>query len=114
MDVVVQFVIYCLGFQFQDIIIYVWFIGGFIVMWVVMFYLDVSVVILDVFFDDLVFLVLKVMLDSWRGLVIRIVRQYFNLNNVEQLCRYLGFVLLIWRIKDEIIIIMVFEDIMFN
>uniref|UniRef100_A0A8C0GEH6 acylglycerol lipase n=1 Tax=Chelonoidis abingdonii TaxID=106734 RepID=A0A8C0GEH6_CHEAB len=38
-----------------------------------------------------------------RGLVTRTVRQYLNLNNGEQLCRYQGPVLLVRRTKDEII-----------
>uniref|UniRef100_A0A7N9ICI7 Phosphatidylserine lipase ABHD16A n=1 Tax=Macaca fascicularis TaxID=9541 RepID=A0A7N9ICI7_MACFA len=114
MDVVVQFAIHRLGFQPQDIIIYAWSIGGFTATWAAMSYPDVSAVILDASFDDLVPLALKVMPDSWRGLVTRTVRQHLNLNNAEQLCRYLGPVLLIRRTKDEIITTTVPEDIMSN
>uniref|UniRef100_A0A8D0QII0 Phosphatidylserine lipase ABHD16A n=1 Tax=Sus scrofa TaxID=9823 RepID=A0A8D0QII0_PIG len=103
MDVVVQFAIHRLGFQPQDIIIYAWSIGGFTATWAAMSYPDISAVILDASFDDLVPLALKVMPDSWRGLVTRTVRQHLNLNNAEQLCRYQGPVLLIRRTKDEII-----------
>uniref|UniRef100_A0A8C0GAK0 Abhydrolase domain containing 16A, phospholipase n=1 Tax=Chelonoidis abingdonii TaxID=106734 RepID=A0A8C0GAK0_CHEAB len=54
-------------------------------------------------------------LDTWtRGLVTRTVRQYLNLNNGEQLCRYQGPVLLVRRTKDEIITTTVPEDIMSN
>uniref|UniRef100_A0A8C0GB02 acylglycerol lipase n=1 Tax=Chelonoidis abingdonii TaxID=106734 RepID=A0A8C0GB02_CHEAB len=51
---------------------------------------------------------------SQRGLVTRTVRQYLNLNNGEQLCRYQGPVLLVRRTKDEIITTTVPEDIMSN
>ncbi|XP_054935810.1 phosphatidylserine lipase ABHD16A isoform X2 [Physeter macrocephalus] len=114
MDVVVQFAIHRLGFQPQDIIIYAWSIGGFTATWAAMSYPDLSAVILDASFDDLVPLALKVMPDSWRGLVTRTVRQHLNLNNAEQLCRYQGPVLLIRRTKDEIITTTVPEDIMSN
>ncbi|KAM5287278.1 phosphatidylserine lipase ABHD16A isoform 2-T2 [Hipposideros larvatus] len=114
MDVVVQFAVHRLGFQPQDIIIYAWSIGGFTATWAAMSYPDISAVILDASFDDLVPLALKVMPDSWRGLVTRTVRQHLNLNNAEQLCRYQGPVLLIRRTKDEIITTTVPEDIMSN
>ncbi|KAM9233401.1 phosphatidylserine lipase ABHD16A isoform 2-T2 [Dugong dugon] len=114
MDTVVQFAIHRLGFQPQDIVIYAWSIGGFTATWAAMSYPDVSAVILDASFDDLVPLALKVMPDSWRGLVSRTVRQHLNLNNAEQLCRYQGPVLLIRRTKDEIITTTVPEDIMSN
>ncbi|XP_060225022.1 phosphatidylserine lipase ABHD16A isoform X2 [Meriones unguiculatus] len=87
MDVVVQFAIHRLGFQPQDIAIYAWSIGGFTATWAAMSYPDISAVILDASFDDLVPLALKVMPDSWRALVTRTVRQHLNLNNSEQLCR---------------------------
>lgn len=87
MDVVVQFAIHRLGFQPQDIVIYAWSIGGFTATWAAMSYPDISAVILDASFDDLVPLALKVMPDSWRALVTRTVRQHLNLNNSEQLCR---------------------------
>ncbi|EHB16065.1 Protein BAT5 [Heterocephalus glaber] len=103
MDVVVQFAIYRLGFQPQDIVIYAWSIGGFTATWAAMCYPDISAVVLDASFDDLVPLALKVMPDSWKALVTRTVRQHLNLNNAEQLCRYQGPVLLIRRTKDEII-----------
>ncbi|KAG8506040.1 Phosphatidylserine lipase ABHD16A, partial [Galemys pyrenaicus] len=114
MDVVIQYAIYRLGFQPQDIILYAWSIGGFTATWAAMSYPDISAVILDASFDDLVPLALKVMPDSWRGLVTRTVRQHLNLNNAEQLCRYQGPVLLIRRTKDEIITTTVPEDIMSN
>ncbi|XP_053329517.1 phosphatidylserine lipase ABHD16A [Spea bombifrons] len=103
MDAVVQYAIYRLGFQLQDIIVYAWSIGGFTATWATMSYPDVSALVLDASFDDLAPLALKVMPESWRGLVTRTVKKYLNLNNAEQLCRYQGPVLLIRRTKDEII-----------
>ncbi|KAG9344973.1 hypothetical protein JZ751_009513 [Albula glossodonta] len=125
MDVVIQFAVHKLGFQLPDIIVYAWSIGGFTASWAVMSYPEVRAVVLDASFDDLLPLALKVMPDSWsesqgqgRGgggpLVTHTVRQYMNLNNAEQLCKYQGPVLLIRRTKDEIITTMGPEDIMSN
>uniref|UniRef100_A0A8D0BRF3 Phosphatidylserine lipase ABHD16A n=1 Tax=Salvator merianae TaxID=96440 RepID=A0A8D0BRF3_SALMN len=113
-DVVMQYAIHRLGFLPEDIILYAWSIGGFTATWAAMSYPDVSALILDASFDDLVPLALKVMPESWRGLVTRTVRQHLNLNNGEQLCRYQGPVLLVRRTKDEIITTTVPEDIMSN
>ncbi|XP_020829974.1 phosphatidylserine lipase ABHD16A [Phascolarctos cinereus] len=114
MDVVIQFAIHRLNFQPQDIVLYAWSIGGFTATWAAMSYPEISAVVLDASFDDLVPLALKVMPDSWRTLVTRTVRQHLNLNNAEQLCRYQGPVLLIRRTKDEIITTTVPDDIMSN
>ncbi|CAH2314355.1 abhydrolase domain-containing 16A [Pelobates cultripes] len=114
MDVVVQYAIYNLGFELQDIIVYAWSIGGFTATWATMSYPDISALVLDASFDDLVPLALKVMPESWRGLVTRTVKKYLNLNNAEQLCRYQGPVLLIRRSQDEIITTTHPEDISSN
>ncbi|KAL8213071.1 UNVERIFIED_CONTAM: Protein abhd16a [Gekko kuhli] len=114
MDVVMQYAIHHLGFLPEDIILYAWSIGGFTATWAAMSYPDVSALVLDASFDDLVPLALKVMPESWRGLVTRTVRLYLNLNNGEQLCKYQGPVLLVRRTKDEIITTTVPEDIMSN
>ncbi|XP_073405085.1 phosphatidylserine lipase ABHD16A isoform X1 [Dendrobates tinctorius] len=114
MDAVVQYAVYQLGFKLQDIIVYAWSIGGFTATWAAMSYPDISAVVLDASFDDLVPLALKVMPESWRGLVTRTVRKYLNLNNAEQLCRYQGPVLLIRRTKDEIITTTSPEDVASN
>ncbi|XP_064407910.1 phosphatidylserine lipase ABHD16A isoform X2 [Latimeria chalumnae] len=87
MDVVVQYAIYRLGFQIENIIVYAWSIGGFTATWAAMTYPETSALVLDASFDDLVPLALKVMPESWRGLVTRTVREYMNLNNAEQLCK---------------------------
>uniref|UniRef100_A0A8C3HIV2 Abhydrolase domain containing 16A, phospholipase n=1 Tax=Chrysemys picta bellii TaxID=8478 RepID=A0A8C3HIV2_CHRPI len=114
MDVVMQYAIHRLGFPPEDIVLYAWSIGGFTATWAAMSYPDISALVLDASFDDLVPLALKVMPESCRGLVTRTVRQYLNLNNGEQLCRYQGPVLLVRRTKDEIITTTVPEDIMSN
>uniref|UniRef100_A0A672MZ79 Protein ABHD16A-like n=1 Tax=Sinocyclocheilus grahami TaxID=75366 RepID=A0A672MZ79_SINGR len=103
MDVVIQFAVHKLGFQLSDIIVYAWSIGGFTASWAAMSYPEIRALVLDASFDDLLPLALKVMPESWRPLVTHTVRQYMNLNNAEQLCKYQGPVLLIRRTKDEII-----------
>ncbi|XP_056618269.1 phosphatidylserine lipase ABHD16A [Triplophysa dalaica] len=114
MDVVIQFAVHKLGFQLTDIVVYAWSIGGFTASWAVMSYLEIQGLVLDASFDDLLPLAQKVMPDSWRPLVTHTVRQYMNLNNAEQLCKYQGPVLLIRRTKDEIITTTGPEDIMSN
>ncbi|XP_029440249.1 phosphatidylserine lipase ABHD16A isoform X1 [Rhinatrema bivittatum] len=114
MDVVIQYALHHLGFKIEDVVIYAWSIGGFTGTWAAMSYPEISALVLDASFDDLVPLALKVMPESWRGLVTRTVRYYLNLNNAEQLCRYQGPVLLIRRTKDEIITTTVPEDVMSN
>uniref|UniRef100_A0ACB8EGY8 Protein abhd16a n=1 Tax=Sphaerodactylus townsendi TaxID=933632 RepID=A0ACB8EGY8_9SAUR len=67
MDVVMQYAIHRLGFLPEDVILYAWSIGGFTATWAAMSYPDVSALILDASFDDLVPLALKVMPESWRN-----------------------------------------------
>ncbi|KAM4642778.1 phosphatidylserine lipase ABHD16A isoform 2-T2 [Discoglossus pictus] len=114
MDAVMHYALNRLGFNLDDIVVYAWSIGGFTATWASMSYPDLSGLVLDASFDDLVPLALKVMPESWRGLVTRTVRKYLNLNNAEQLCRYQGPVLLIRRTKDEIITTTSPEDVSSN
>uniref|UniRef100_A0A8C6WYU0 Abhydrolase domain containing 16A n=1 Tax=Neogobius melanostomus TaxID=47308 RepID=A0A8C6WYU0_9GOBI len=114
MDVVIQFAIHKLKFKISDIVIYAWSIGGFTATWAAMSYPEIQSVVLDASFDDVLPLALKVMPDSWRPLVQYTVRTYVNLNNVEQLLKYQGPVLLIRRTRDEIITTNGPEDIMSN
>lgn len=102
-DAVVQFAIHKLRFKPEDIIIYAWSIGGYSATWAAMNYPDVKGLVLDATFDDLVPLALARMPPSWRGLVVRTIRDYMDLNNGEQLCRYKGPVLLVRRVRDEMI-----------
>ncbi|GIY28640.1 hypothetical protein CEXT_529241 [Caerostris extrusa] len=102
-DVVMQFALTKLGFKIENIIVYAWSIGGFSATWAAMNYPDIKGLVLDATFDDLIPLAIPRMPVSWKSLVVRTIRDYMDLNNAEQLCKYLGPVLLIRRTKDEII-----------
>ncbi|XP_067410695.1 protein ABHD16B [Emydura macquarii macquarii] len=101
-DVVVQYALCRLGFRVQDIVLYGWSLGGYAATWAAKSYPDLGALVLDATFDDLLPLALKAMPKSWNKLVVRTVRQHFNLNVAEQLCSYPGPVLLIWRTQDEV------------
>lgn len=103
MDVVVKFALHRLRFPPAQVVLYGWSIGGFTATWAAMTYPELGALILDATFDDLVALALKVMPQSWKGLVVRTVREHFNLNVAEQLCLYPGPVLLLRRTKDEVV-----------
>ncbi|XP_062977127.1 protein ABHD16B-like [Elgaria multicarinata webbii] len=102
-DVVIRYAIHRLGFKIQDIVMYGWSLGGYSATWVAMNYPMLGALILDATFDDLLPLALNVMPKSWKKLVVRTVKEHFNLNVGEQLCKYVGPVLLIRRTKDEVI-----------
>lgn len=102
-DVVIQYATQRLGFRIQDIVMYGWSLGGYSATWVAMNYPALGALILDATFDDLLPLALNVMPKSWKKLVVRTVKQHFNLNVAEQLCKYDGPVLIIRRTKDEVI-----------
>ncbi|XP_060089189.1 protein ABHD16B-like [Heteronotia binoei] len=102
-DVVIQYATRRLGFKLQDIIVYGWSLGGYSATWAAMTYPLLGSLVLDATFDDLLPLALNVMPKSWKKLVVRTVKDHFNLNVGEQLCRYLGPVLLIRRTQDEVI-----------
>uniref|UniRef100_A0A8C3SH82 Phosphatidylserine lipase ABHD16A n=1 Tax=Chelydra serpentina TaxID=8475 RepID=A0A8C3SH82_CHESE len=103
MDVVMQYAIHRLGFLPEDIVVYAWSIGGFTATWAAMSYPDISALVLDASFDDLVPLALKVMPEScskWKPSV-RVVQPFPP--PPPSLCTYQGPVLLVRRTKDEII-----------
>ncbi|XP_070581655.1 phosphatidylserine lipase ABHD16A-like [Ptychodera flava] len=102
-DVVMQYAINKLGFQVENIIIFAWSIGGFTASLAAKNYPDVRAVILDATFDDLVPLAVARMPDSLRGVIIRGIRDYVNLNIADQLSQYSGPLRLIRRTRDEII-----------
>ncbi|XP_023234081.1 protein ABHD16A-like [Centruroides sculpturatus] len=102
-DVVMQFSINKLGFKPENIVIYAWSIGGYAATWGAMNYPDIRGLILDATFDDLLPLAISRMPPSWKPLVVRTIRDYMNLNNGEQLCKYSGPVLLVRRSQDEMI-----------
>ncbi|XP_008057960.1 protein ABHD16B [Carlito syrichta] len=103
MDVVVKYALHRLRFPPAHVVIYGWSIGGFTATWATMTYPALGALILDASFDDLVPLALKVMPHSWKGMVVRTVREHFNLNVAEQLCRYSGPVLLLRRTQDHVV-----------
>ncbi|XP_036101678.1 protein ABHD16B [Molossus molossus] len=103
MDVVVKYALHRLHFPPTHVVIYGWSIGGFTATWATMTYPELGALVLDATFDDLVPLALKVMPQSWKGLVVRTVREHFNLNVAEQLCGYPGPVLLLRRTLDDVV-----------
>ncbi|XP_023560034.1 protein ABHD16B isoform X2 [Octodon degus] len=103
MDVVVKYALHRLQFPPAQVVVYGWSIGGFTATWATMTYPELGALVLDATFDDLVPLALKVMPHSWKGLVVRTVRQHFNLNVAEQLCCYPGPVLLLRRTQDDVV-----------
>ncbi|XP_048354125.1 protein ABHD16B-like [Sphaerodactylus townsendi] len=102
-DVVIQYTTRCLGFRLEDIVMYGWSLGGYSATWAAMTYPSIGSLVLDATFDDLLPLALNVMPKSWKKLVVRTVKDHFNLNVGEQLCKYMGPVLLIRRTQDEVI-----------
>ncbi|KAL1478462.1 hypothetical protein MTO96_016231 [Rhipicephalus appendiculatus] len=102
-DVVMQFAIHRLGFAPENIIVYAWSIGAYCATWAAMNYPDIKGLILDATFDDVLPLAASKMPPSWEPIVRRTIRGYLNLNNLEQLNRYGGPVLMYRRTRDEII-----------
>jgi len=102
-DAVMQFAIHKLGFKVEDIIVTGWSIGGFSSTWLAMNYPEISGLILDATFDDLLPLAVPRMPASLSGLVTRAVKKYINLNVGEQLAKYPGPVRIIRRDHDEMI-----------
>lgn len=103
MDVVVKYALHRLNFPPAQVVVYGWSIGGFTATWATMTYPELGALVLDATFDDLVPLAVKVMPQSWKGLVVRTVREHFNLNVAEQLCCYPGPVLLLRRTQDDVV-----------
>lgn len=102
MDVVIQYATHRLNFSLQDVVIYGYSLGSYTATWAAMTYPELGALILDASFDGLLPLATKVITKSWRKLVVKTVLEHFNLNVVEQLCKYPGPVLLIRRTLDEI------------
>jgi len=102
-DTVMKFAHDRLGFQPEDIVVFAWSIGGYPSSWMAMQYPNISGLILDATFDDVVPLAVAKMPASWKPLVVNTVRNYFNLNISDNLSLYTGPVIIIRRLKDEII-----------
>ncbi|GLV42642.1 uncharacterized protein CBL_03381 [Carabus blaptoides fortunei] len=102
-DIIMQFAIHRLKFKAENIILFGWSIGGYTSTWAAMNYPEVRGLILDASFDDILPLAIQHMPRWWEGIVKLAVRDYINLINYEQLCRYSGPVLLIRRTDDEVL-----------
>ncbi|XP_068733049.1 phosphatidylserine lipase ABHD16A-like [Montipora capricornis] len=103
MEVVMQYAIEKLGFPADKIVIYAWSIGGYPAVWGAKIYPQISGMVLDATFDDIVPLAQTKMPDSISNFTTRVVKEYFHLDIGHLLCSYPGPVLLIRRMRDEII-----------
>ncbi|KAK7080616.1 Protein abhd16a [Halocaridina rubra] len=102
-DAVMQFAIHGLGFREEDILVYGWSIGGYTSTWAAMNYPQISGLILDATFDDILPLALPRMPACMGPIVKTAIRNHINLIPGDQLCRYHGPVTIIRRLRDEII-----------
>ncbi|XP_048587030.1 phosphatidylserine lipase ABHD16A isoform X2 [Nematostella vectensis] len=102
-DVVVQYAVQKLGFPLESIFIYAWSIGGFSACYAAMTYPQLGGLVLDAAFDDIVPLAQSKMPEVLSGFITQTVREYFNLNNIKYLYGYSGPVLVVRRMRDEII-----------
>lgn len=99
----VKFAIYGLGFKEEEIIIFGWSIGGFTSTWAAMTHPNISGLILDATFDDILPLAKNYMPSIISPIVTKTIRNYFNLRPAEYLAKYPGPVTIIRRTKDEIV-----------
>ncbi|XP_025326518.3 protein ABHD16B [Canis lupus dingo] len=99
-DVAVRFALQRLRFPPAHVVLYGWSIGAFTAARAAVTYPELGALVLDASFDDLVPLALKVMPHSWKGLVVRTVREHFHLDVAAPLCRYPGPVLLLRRSRS--------------
>ncbi|XP_071947809.1 phosphatidylserine lipase ABHD16A-like [Antedon mediterranea] len=102
-EVVMQYATTELGFHISDIIVYAWSIGGYTASIAAMNYPKIHALILDATFDDLVPLATAKMPQFARGIIIRTLRNYMNLQISDNVCRYPGPIKLIRRTQDEVI-----------
>nr|CAH0103169.1 unnamed protein product [Daphnia galeata] len=102
-DIVLQFALNKLNFPAERIILYGWSIGGFSASWAAMNYPNVKAVMLDATFDHVLPLAANVMPASWNSIVTTTVKYNLNLNVAEQLIKYNGPVILLRRMRDEVI-----------
>lgn len=100
-DVVVRYAVTDLGFTFQDIILFAWSIGGYSASCAAMSYPDIGAVIVDASFDDLCPLVENRVHPLLRSFSRGMVKEFYDLNISEQLCRYPGPIIVVRRLYDE-------------
>ncbi|KAK2565829.1 Phosphatidylserine lipase ABHD16A [Acropora cervicornis] len=102
-EVVMQYAIEELGFPVNKIFIYAWSIGGYPAVCGAKVYPQIGGMVLDATFDDIVPLAQTKMPDSICNFTTRVVKEYFHLDIARLLCSYPGPVLIIRRMRDEII-----------
>ncbi|KAH0559104.1 phosphatidylserine lipase ABHD16A [Cotesia glomerata] len=102
MEAVMRYAVEKLGFPEERIIVYGWSIGGYTATWAAMNYPGIHGLVLDATFDDVLPLAISRMPAAIDGIVRTVIREYLNLNVIEQLKRYDGRVLLVRRTDDEI------------
>ncbi|XP_029182141.2 phosphatidylserine lipase ABHD16A-like [Acropora millepora] len=102
-EVVMQYAIEELGFPVNKIFIYAWSIGGYPAVCGAKVYPQIGGMVLDATFDDIVPLAQTKMPDSICNFTTRVVKEYFHLDIARLLCSYPGPVLMIRRMRDEII-----------
>lgn len=98
-----QFAIFKLGFQPENILVFGWSIGGYSSLVAAAQYPDIKGAVLDATFDDVLHLAVPRMPTSLSGIVKIAIREYVNLNNTDLISQFNGPVLLIRRTEDEII-----------
>ncbi|XP_031556112.1 phosphatidylserine lipase ABHD16A-like [Actinia tenebrosa] len=103
MDVVIQYAINELGFKQENIVLYAWSIGGYVAAWAGMTYPNIGGMVLDATFDDIVPLAQSKMPEALCGFVTNVIKEYFHLENGKYASRYPGPLLIIRRMRDEII-----------
>nr|CAB3219653.1 abhydrolase domain-containing protein 16A-like [Phallusia mammillata] len=101
-DVVMQYAIHKLGFKPEDIMLFGWSIGCFSLINAANTYPDISGILLDSTFYDVLPFAKKLMPDSLEGFVTYTVRNHLNLHNSENLKKYKGPVSFVRRMQDEV------------
>lgn len=101
-DVVFQFALTQLGWKERDIVIYAWSIGGFSGTWAAMNYDHIRGLVLDATFDDTVPLAQHMLSIAPASIIERGIRSYLNLDIRRQLAQYDGPVVMIRRLRDEV------------
>ncbi|KAL9988625.1 hypothetical protein ACROYT_G003091 [Oculina patagonica] len=102
-EVVFQYAVEKLGFSVSQIVIYAWSIGGYPAVWAARVHPQIGGMVLDATFDDIVPLAQTKMPEAVSGFTTRVVKEYFYLDIARLLCSYPGPVLLVRRMRDEII-----------
>ncbi|XP_786661.3 phosphatidylserine lipase ABHD16A [Strongylocentrotus purpuratus] len=111
---VMQYAVDELGFAYDDISLFAWSIGGFATSWAAMNYPQLSFVIVDATFDDLIPLAIAKMPQSLSYFVASTIKTYMNMKIADNLSNYKGPLRIVRRTKDEIIITSEFPDVAYN